>query len=208
MLRRYLRLSCHAALLFAAAGASLVHAHHPMDYALPATALEGFLSGIGHPVIGIDHLLFIAGAGVLAAFFDRGWFLPLLFVVASVFSAGVRYFGADLGLGELPVAGTLVVLGAMMLAPRLPREGVIALLFLAAGTLHGHALGEAVVGAERTPLVAYLFGLTVIQCAIGLAAWRIAAWAAARHPKLPVRQLTGAVAGIAGLVFAGLVLMG
>jgi urease accessory protein len=207
MLSRFLRLSCHAALLFAV-GVSLAHAHHPMDYALPATALEGFLSGIGHPVIGIDHLLFIAGAGVLAAFFDRGWFLPLLFVVASVFSAGVRYFGADLGLGELPVAGTLVVLGAMMLAPQLPREGVIALLFLAAGTLHGHALGEAVVGAERTPLVAYLFGLTVIQCVIALVAWRAAAWLAVRHPRVPLRQLTGAVAGIAGLVFSGMVLMG
>ena len=56
---------CVAALL--AAGVSSAHSHHVMDYAMPATALEGLLSGLGHPVIGIDHLLFIAGAGVLAA---------------------------------------------------------------------------------------------------------------------------------------------
>ena len=179
-----------------------------MDYAVPVTAFEGFLSGLGHPVIGLDHFLFIAGASVLAAQFARGWYLPLVFVVSSVFAAGIRYAGADLALGELPVAGSLVVLGAMMLAARTPRDGVVAVLFLAAGIIHGHALAGGIIGAERAPLAAYLAGLTVIQCVIGLAAWRIATWAAVRHPKLPVRQLTGAVAGIAGLVFSGMVLMG
>jgi len=207
MLRRvHAHLRCAALLL--AAGAPAAHAHHPMDYALPATALQGFLSGIGHPVIGLDHFLFIAAAGVLAARFERGWFLPLLFVVASVFTTGVRYFGADLALGELPVAGTLVVLGAMMLAAQLPREGVVALLFVVAGTLHGHALGEAIVGAERTPLAAYLLGLAVVQCAIALVAWRGASWAATRYPGAPVQKLAGAAAGIAGVVFSGMVLAG
>ena len=30
-------------------------AHHPMGGAMPATAMEGFLSGLGHPVIEPDH---------------------------------------------------------------------------------------------------------------------------------------------------------
>jgi urease accessory protein len=207
MLRRILGYSFSAALLLAA-GATAARAHHAMDYALPATALQGFLSGLGHPVIGLDHFLFIAAAGVFAARFERGWFLPLLFVAASVFTAGVRYFGADLALGELPVAGTLVVLGAMMLAAQLPREGVVTLLFVVAGTLHGHALAEAIVGAERTPLAAYLLGLAVVQCAIALAAWRGAVWAAARYPDAPLQKLAGAAAGIAGVVFSGMVLAG
>lgn len=206
-MRRKIEMQFGFALLLAAA-IPLAHAHHPMDYALPATALEGLLSGIGHPVIGVDHLLFIVGAGVLAAHFERGFLLPLVFVVASTFAAAARYFGADLALGELPVAGSLVILGAMMLAAQTPRAGVVAVLFLAAGTLHGYALAEAIVGAERTPLAAYLAGLTVIQCVIGLAAWRTATWAAARYPGLPMRRLAGAAAGIAGLVFSGMVLMG
>lgn len=205
-------LQCCSAMLLALP--AIAHAHHAMDYTLPATALEGLLSGLGHPLIGIDHFLFIAGAGVLAAKFARGYILPLVFVFASIFTTLVRYLGADAGLGELPVAASLVVLGAMMLgspAPgRLgdsaasPREGVIALLFLLAGTIHGHALGEAIVGAEQTPLVAYLAGLTIIQCATGLVAWRATAWLAARRPELPLQTVAGALVGVAGLVFGGI----
>jgi len=182
----------------------LAHAHHPMGGTVPATLMEGLLSGLGHPIIGIDHFIFIAGAGVLAAKFERGWILPLVFVFASIFTTMARYLGADAGLGEMPVAASLVVLGAMMLARATPREGVIALLFLLAGTIHGHALGEAIVGAEQTPLVAYLAGLTIIQSAIGLVAWRATAWLVARRPQAPLQKIAGAVVGVAGLVFGGM----
>jgi len=202
-----------AACLTAALLAASAHAHHPMGGTTPATIMEGLLSGLGHPLIGIDHFLFIAGAGVLAAKFERGYILPLVFVFASVFTTLVRYLGADAGLGELPVAASLVVLGAMMLGSTLPsgpeesktpRGGVIALLFLVAGTLHGHALGEAIVGAEQTPLIAYLAGLAVIQSATGLAAWRATVWLAARRPQLPLQKIAGALVGVAGLVFGGI----
>ena len=187
-----------------AALAMSAHAHHAMDYALPATAMDGLLSGLGHPIIGTDHFLFIAAAGVLAARFRRGWLLPLAFVIASTCLVALRYFGADAGLGELPVAGSLVVLGAIMLAAWRPGQGIVAVLFLAAGALHGHALAEAIVGAETTPLLAYLAGLALIQCAIGVAAWRATAWLAARRPQFPVQKIAGAVVGAAGLLFAGL----
>jgi urease accessory protein len=193
---------CVAVLL--AAGASSAHAHHAMDYATPATALEGLLSGLGHPVIGIDHVLFIVGAGVLAARFKRGYLLPLVFVVASVAVAGMRYLGVDVGLDELWIAGSLVILGAIMLAAREPASGVVAGLFLVSGALHGYALAEAIVGAERTPLVAYLAGLALIQSAIALSAWWIATRFATHRPRVPFQRLVGAAVAAAGLVFAGL----
>jgi urease accessory protein len=184
---------------------ALALAHHPMGGTIPATLMEGLLSGLGHPLIGIDHFLFIAGAGVLAAKFERGWVLPLVFVFASVFSTLVRHLGADAGLGELPVAASLIVLGAMLLAGSTPRAGLVALLFLFAGTIHGHALGEAIIGAEQAPLAAYLAGLMIIQCASGLVAWRATAWLSARRPGLPVQKAAGALLGIAGVAFAGMV---
>ncbi|MGH8700975.1 MAG: HupE/UreJ family protein [Burkholderiales bacterium] len=203
MLHQMIGLLCRAAVLLLA-GASLAHAHHVMDYATPATAFEGFLSGLSHPLIGVDHLLFILGAGVLAARLKRGFLLPLVFVVASVAVAGMRYLGVDVGLDELWIAGSLVVLGAFMLAARAPSGGVVAGLFLVTGALHGYALAEAIVGAERTPLVAYLIGLALIQCAIAFSAWWIAAWLATHRPRVPFQRLVGAAVGAAGLVFAGL----
>jgi urease accessory protein len=207
MLHKMIRVFIRAGVLFAAT-ASLALAHHAMDYAQPATALEGLLSGLGHPVIGVDHLLFIAGAGVLAARFERGYRLPLAFVLASIVVAGMRYLGVDVGLGELWIAGSLVVLGAFMLVASAPGQGVTVGLFLVAGALHGYALAEAIVGAERTPLATYLVGLAVIQSAIALAAWWIAGWVAHHWPRVPVQRLAGAAVAIAGIAFAGMAAFG
>jgi len=203
MLKRLFGLLCSAAALLLA-GISPAHAHHVMDYALPATALDGFLSGLGHPVIGVDHLVFIAGAGVLAARLPRGFLLPLVFVVASMMAAAARAGGADWIMGEIWVALSLLALGALMLAARNPRHSWIAGLFLVSGALHGYALAESIVGAERTPLLAYFAGLTLIQCAIALAAWAAAAWVAAHRPQLPLQRIVGAAVGAAGLFFVGL----
>ncbi len=40
------------------------YAHHVMGGRMPATFAEGLLSGLGHPVIGIDHLAFIVAVGL------------------------------------------------------------------------------------------------------------------------------------------------
>jgi len=203
MLRQMINVMLRAAVPFAAA-ASPALAHHAMDYAQPATVLEGLLSGLGHPVIGVDHLLFILGAGVLASRIQRGYLLPLLFVAASVAVAGMRYLGVNVELSELWIAGSLVVLGATLLATRVLSGGAMAVLFIVAGALHGYALAEAIVGAERTPLVAYVVGLTVIQSAIALSAWWLAGWLAAHRPRVPVQRLAGASIGVAGLAFSAL----
>lgn len=150
MLKGMARYSSSAAALFLL-GASPGHAHHAMDYALPATGLDGFLSGLGHPVIGLDHFLFIVGAGVLAARWQRGYLLPLVFVAASLLAAAARAGGAAWEMGEVWVAASLVVLGAVMLIARRIGLGWIAALFAVSGAVHGYALGQAIVGAEATP---------------------------------------------------------
>ncbi len=203
MLKGMARYTCAAAVLFLL-GVAPGHAHHVMDYALPATALDGFLSGLGHPVIGLDHFLFIAGAGVLAARWQRGYWLPLVFVAASVLAAAFRAGGAAWDIGEVWVAASLVVLGAIMLIARHIGLGWMAVLFAVSGAVHGYALGQSIVGAEATPLLAYFAGLTLIQCAAAIAAWVAASWLSARHPHLPLRQVAGIAVGAAGLVFIGL----
>ena len=207
MVRLVIRMLCHAAALFAAA-TSLALAHHAMDYATPATPLQGLLSGLGHPIIGVDHLLFILGAGVLAARWKRGWILPMVFVIASLAAAGGRVAGASIDVAESWIAVTLVVLGAILLAARNPGWVEAAAMFVVSGALHGYALAEAIVGAERTPLLAYFAGLAVIQSAIALAAWWIAGWLALRRPSVPLQRLAGAAVGMAGLAFAGMAAFG
>ncbi len=46
---------------FAAALSGPLLAHHPMGGTVPTTAWTGLLSGLGRPVIEVDHLLFLLG---------------------------------------------------------------------------------------------------------------------------------------------------
>ena len=45
-------------------GIEPAHAHHPMGGATPANFSQGFLSGLAHPIIGLDHLVFVIAIGL------------------------------------------------------------------------------------------------------------------------------------------------
>ena len=76
-------------------------AHHMMDGQLSATFAQGFLSGVGHPIIGIDHFLFIVGVGLLAGFMGRRLLPPLAFVLGTWGGAAVHLFGLNIAFAEI-----------------------------------------------------------------------------------------------------------
>ena len=92
-----LRLLRHAALvvvplLFTTGAAS---AHHVMGGRTPTTFVEGFLSGLGHPVIGPDHLAFLLAIGLAVGVGGLNLVLPALFVVASAIRSEERRVGKE-----------------------------------------------------------------------------------------------------------------
>ncbi|MEM6836602.1 MAG: HupE/UreJ family protein [Cyanobacteria bacterium P01_C01_bin.120] len=146
-------------------------AHHPFDGRTPDTLVEAFLSGLGHPVIGVDHLAFVIAAGLLAAALGGGWWMPLAFVAASMMGTGIHLMGVDLSLLEWAIAASVLLFGVLLALKTPPRGGVIMGLTAIAGIFHGFAYGEAIFGAEMGPLAAYLLGFAVIQLAIAATAW-------------------------------------
>ncbi len=183
-------------------------AHHGMDLQLPRTLLDGLISGLAHPVIGLDHLLFVLAAGLLAARFERGAMLPVAFACAGLAGAALHVRGVGLPGGELGVALSLVVVGVVLAAGLAMSRPAAATLFAIAGFLHGHALAEAIVGAEPTPLAAYLAGFALVQAAIGVAVCLAArrAMAMASDATVLGGRIAGAVVAAAGLGFATLAL--
>ncbi len=147
-------------------------AHHPMGGMTQKTLWHGFLSGVGHPVLGPDHLAFIIGIGVLIAMSKRWLWLPVAFVATLVPGVLAHYAGMNLGPHEVFVALSVVVLGgALLVESRLP-AAALAGAVLIAGFFHGFAFGETIVGAEATPILAYLVGLSVTIVAMAtLIAW-------------------------------------
>lgn len=145
-------------------------AHHPMGGTTPATFIEGALSGLGHPVIGLDHLAAILAVGCLAALHRAGAMQAIGYVLATMAGVAIYLQGATVPGTELMVAGSVIVLGVVLFRRRAWPAAAVVALFAIVGALHGYALGEAIVGAEPTPLAAYLAGLTLIQSAIALCA--------------------------------------
>jgi urease accessory protein len=175
-------------------------AHHPMGGTVPATAWEGFASGIGHPVIGLDHLAFLLAAGVLAAGLGsrRGVLAVLAFVAGGFAGSLAHVAGIGFGPVEALVALSVVAVGVALLRPGLP-VGAVAAGFALAGLAHGHAFAEAVIGAEPTPILAYLAALALMQAAIATGAMLLAQRLGAAAPRL--RIPAGAAATLAGLAF-------
>ncbi|NES66951.1 MAG: urease accessory protein UreJ, partial [Okeania sp. SIO2D1] len=72
-----------------------------------------------------------------------------------------------------------------------------------AGIFHGYAYGEAIIGAEMTPLFAYLLGFTVVQLLIALLVMKSAElvsnyW---ENKFFLVMRFLGLAIGTIGMVF-------
>ena len=156
-------------LLFNAAPAL---AHHPNGGKIPSTFIEGFLSGIGHPVIGIDHLVFVIAIGLLAALSSRiGMVIPLAFAISTVIGTGIHLQSVNLPNPELIISASVLVMGVLLAKANQTNLALVAILSAIAGIFHGYAYGESIVGAETTVLGAYLLGFFAIQLGISTAAF-------------------------------------
>lgn len=192
-----LRLPCRAALsvipfFLMTASAS---AHHVMGGKIPTTFAEGFLSGLGHPVIGPDHLAFLLAIGVAVGVGGLNLVLPLLFVVASAIGVTLHVNGVNLPGAEIVVAVSVLFAGFLIARGRALPVSLWAILFAAAGLFHGYAFGESIFGAERSPLHAYLLGLIIVQSVLTVGT------------ALFVRRNAGGVSAIAPRL-AGAVIIG
>ena len=155
--------------LAVAASASPAFAHHVMDGKTPATFFEGLFSGLGHPVIEVPHFVAILLVGVVAARLAVGLMPIAAFVIGSF--VGTLIIGV---LAGWPVDETWVIASIATVAALLLLHGhrwLLAAILFAIGAVHGTAFAEAIIGAEPTPLAAYLLGLAVVEFTIAGAAY-------------------------------------
>jgi urease accessory protein len=177
-------------------------AHHAIGGATPSNGWEGLLSGLAHPVLGLDHLAFVLAAGLIAALHRRGVFIPIAFVAASLLGTGVHRLALNLPAPELGISLSVLLFGALLVARRrsLPLSMVLA---SASGVFHGYAYGQSIVGAEMTPLWAYLLGLALVQLAMGLSTQSLFQIAIRRTPEMGIVTLrwAGFVVCCVGLAY-------
>lgn len=177
-------------------------AHHAIGGRIPWNAWEGLLSGLAHPVLGLDHFAFVVAAGFIAALYRRGALVPVAFVASSLIGTGVHLLAWNLPAPELMISLSVVLFGVLLIARQLPLSIVVGLA-VASGIFHVYAYGESIVGAEMTPLWAYLMGLAVVQLMIGLSTrWlTLKILGPASSERTVVLRLAGFAIGLVGLTF-------
>ena len=176
-------------------------AHHPLDGMPMQTFAHGLLSGVGHPVLGFDHLFFIIAVGIAALFTGRAMTAPAGYIAGMLGGCALVIGGVALPAVEFVIALSLVVAGAILMSGRalslIPAMGLFAVL----GLFHGWAFGGSIAGQEGgAPIavtVGYLIGLAATQWVIAILAGKLVARLMDRidASALPARLAGGMVAG-------------
>lgn len=170
-------------------------AHHLMGGKTPSTFAQGILSGVGHPIIGPDHLAFLVALGIAVGVGRLSFVNPFLFLVAMACGVAAHVAAMNIPAAEFIVALSVLLAGVLLaLDERIPASGWMA-IFAVAGFFHGYAYGESIYGAEPTPIIAYLVGLVVVQTAlaVGIALATRSVWTTS---GVAPRLLGAAISGV------------
>lgn len=108
----------------------------------------GVVSGITHPIFGLDHLLAMLAVGLWAAqqTGKARWALPMTFVATMLLGGLAGFAGIEMPLMETGIAGSVLALGllvALAVRPPLVVAAALTALFAAShGVAHGLELPE------------------------------------------------------------------
>jgi urease accessory protein len=103
----------------------------------------GFLSGMRHPISGLDHVLAMIGVGLWGAQLGAPaiWVLPVAFPMVMALGGMMGLLGIPLPGIEYGIAASMILLGAAVLFEFKPPLWVAALLVAFFAIFHGHAHG-------------------------------------------------------------------
>ena len=177
-------------------------AHHPLAGAPMETLLHGLLSGIGHPLLGFDHLFFVALAGIAAALSRFPLRAPLVYMATMITGCLLSSMGQAIPFTEWMIAFSLLALGGLLWRGRQFEIATLLGVFGLFGLFHGGAFGDTLAAQESgfglAVLGGYLVGLALTQYAIAVAAGWIfrGIWKVTDPTQLQPRLAGAMMAGV------------
>jgi urease accessory protein len=158
-----------------------------------------FTEGLLHPFSGLDHVLAMVAVGLWASQLGGRalWLLPLTFPVVMAVGAALGLNGVTLPWVEVGIAGSVMVLGAVVALALRPALAVSIPLIGAFALLHGYSHGiELPASASALSYGAGFIAATLVLHAVGIATGLIAG-------RLPVRfaaRTAGGAIAVLGVV--------
>jgi len=160
----------------------------------------GFLSGMSHPVSGLDHVVAMIAVGLWGAQLGMPaiWILPVVFPMLMAIGGMLGLLGAPVPGVEVGIALSAVALGALVLGRvRLPLAAAMILVGFFA-IFHGHAHGTELQPGENATLYSVGFVIaTGLLHLVGIALGLLTRWP---RGETAVRAGGGLVT-LAGLAF-------
>jgi urease accessory protein len=160
----------------------------------------GFLSGLKHPISGLDHVLAMISVGLWGAQLGAPavWLLPVTFPMVMALGGMAALLGAPMPGVEIGIALSCLLLGAAVSAEARPRLALAALLVGVFAVFHGHAHGAELPRGESGVLYSMGFVMaTGLLHATGIAIGLVHRWAWGRG----LLRVAGGAVACAGLVF-------
>lgn len=129
----------------------------------------GFISGVKHPVLGVDHLLAMFSVGLWGAFLGRPLILalPVLFPAVMVGGGLLGIAGASMPPVEIGIALSVILLGVAIAAAYRAPVWLACALVGVFGLFHGYAHGQELPAAADP--AAYGLGFVLATGALHVA---------------------------------------
>ena len=160
----------------------------------------GFVSGLSHPVSGLDHVVAMIAVGLWGAQLGLPavWVLPVVFPVLMALGGMLGLIGVPLPGVEIGIAVSAVVLGVLVLGQvRLPLPAAVAVVAFFA-VFHGHAHGTELEPGQNAMLYSLGFVIaTGLLHATGIVMGLVNRW----EPGRQALRLAGALVMAGGLYF-------
>ena len=159
----------------------------------------GFVSGVMHPLSGLDHLLAMLAVGILAG--QRGgknaWLLPLGFIVSMILGGTLSLIGFPLPLVEPTLLASVLVLGICVAIAGSETGKAMLALPVVFGLFHGYA--HVAETPDGSSLTTYAIGFLLASMAIVFAG--VGLGLMARRSSAPTAgRFAGAAIAVCGVL--------
>jgi len=160
----------------------------------------GFVTGLLHPVSGLDHVLAMIAVGIWGAQLGQPavWLLPVTFPMVMALGGMLGLMGIPLPGIEIGIAASAIILGIAVFKEVRPPLAVAAVVVALFAIFHGHAHGTELPEGENGLL--YSMGFVIATGSLhatGVCMGLVHRWSWGQK----VLRLAGACVAVAGLLF-------
>jgi urease accessory protein len=160
----------------------------------------GFLSGVRHPISGLDHVIAMIAVGLWGAQLGAPaiWVLPVAFPMVMAFGGMLALIGVQLPGVEIGIAASAILLGVAVLLELRPNLAIAAALVGFFAIFHGYAHGTEL-PADQSGLLYSMGFVLATGClhGVGIGIGTVHRW---NYGKVLVR-VAGAAIAVTGAGF-------